>query len=135
MKSAKYKTLMDYIANGQIDEILAQDWFPEGSEVNGYWTAIIRDLKKIKESGKTTDFVSASKIVRENSGNGENVTLSNMYRRIEELAYHNQAKRQAGGGAGGKGGKGSSDGSGHVPDREPSSPARKAPITADELFQ
>ena len=48
LNTDRYKSLLDFIHNGQIDEILREDsWFPDDS-INGYWKSIYEYLSKIQ---------------------------------------------------------------------------------------
>lgn len=52
LKSNKYKNLIDYICNAQIESILSQaPWFPEDN-TNGYWNKVLESLQKYNSSNE-----------------------------------------------------------------------------------
>lgn len=123
LKSDKYKMLIDFITNGQIDDILACEWFLEGGPVNGYWLSIAEYLRQAQDP---TNKSAVADIVKANAGRGENVTLSNMKDQLQGFYNHRNASgggavvpqgsggHQGDGGAGGGNGRqGGGGGSGH----------------------
>ena len=78
----KYQTLCDYIAAGQVEEIMRKEpWF--SGQCNGYWQQIEANLKKIYENDEKIELQNEAKQkIRECSKDGK-IKLSEMAAAIE----------------------------------------------------